>query len=579
MLAFSAALATMRKMRPGTPLVSTWVGPFALETLMNQAITSEMPHKTLKLEVTVRDSEVVSELSKYPEGTQRDEFALSALRIGILALRQASGILDANTVRNEGERLLGSVRELLTTNTATFLASVSSTLKSYFDPAEGHLPQRLDRLMKKDGELQGLLAQHLDGDESVIARTLVKHIGKESPLLRLLSPEESQGVIAALNTAVGGALQTQREHVLRQFSLDDKDSALSRLVSELTGVNGKLREDLAQDVQKLQKEFSLDNEQGALSRLVARVERAQNTISEQFSLENKESAICRLVRLMETANSTINANLTLDNENSPLYRLRRELTEIIARLETSSSEFHKEVRVTLESFKVRREEAARSTRHGGEFEEAVGSVLQSEAQKAGDIFEATGNKTGNLSYCKIGDHVITLGTECAVPGAKIAVEAKEDRSYDLAQALTEIEQATRNRGAQIGLFVFSKNTAPGGLEPFARHGKHIVVVWDRDDPATDIFLRVGISVAKALVFRERMSDEKSKADWEALRSAVDAISTNVTALAEISKWARTVKRSGEKIGRKAEVVKRKLIRNLSALEKPFVPRNGEVVEA
>jgi prefoldin subunit 5 len=135
-------------------------------------------------------------------------------------------------------------------------------------------------------------------------------------------------------------------------------------VAEVTGANGRLRKDLAEDVQNLQQEFSLDNEQGALSRLVTRVEKARNTISEQFSLDNKESALCRLVGLMESANSAINANLTLDNENSPLYRLRRELTDIIGRLEKSSSEFHEEVKVTLESFKARKAEAARSTRHG-----------------------------------------------------------------------------------------------------------------------------------------------------------------------------------------------------------------------
>src|SRR5207237_459471 len=125
-------------------------------------------------------------------------------------------------VRAEGERLVGSVRELLTTNTAGFVASLSATLKSYFDPAEGHLPQRLDRLISKDGELQSLLVRHLDGDESVIARTLTKHIGKESPLLRLLSPEESEGVVAALTKSVVEVLQVQQAHVLNQFSLDDK---------------------------------------------------------------------------------------------------------------------------------------------------------------------------------------------------------------------------------------------------------------------------------------------------------------------------------------------------------------------
>lgn len=529
----------------------------------------------VRLSLTIREPEVVLELNKYEDGTEREQFALSALRIGVLALRQASGVVDANAVRAEGERLVGSVRELLSANTTTFLANVSSTLKAYFDPAEGHLPQRLDRLMKKDGELQSLLANHLDGDECVVARTLSKHIGNDSPLLRLLSPEEGEGVVASLGKAVAETLEMQRGQILRQFSLDDKESALSRLVCEMSGTNGKLREDFAKDVEKLHKEFSLDNEHGALSRLVGRVEKAQRTISDEFSLDNKESALCRLVGLMETANTTIADNLTLDNENSPLYRLRRELTEIIQKMQESSAEFHEEVKVTLESFKARREEAARSTRHGGEFEEAVGSVVQAESQRSGEIFEETGNKTGAIAYCKMGDHVVTLGAESAVPGARIVVEAKEDKSYDLVKALKEIEQARQNREAQVGIFVFSKNAAPAGLDPFSRHGKHIVVVWDRDDPATDIFLRVGLSVAKALVIREQLSDAKNRSSFVALKAALVAITSDIAALDEITKWATTVKRSGEKIGKKAGVLRKKLDKNLAVLEKHLGALNCE----
>lgn len=312
-----------------------------------------------------------------------------------------------------------------------------------------------------------------------------------------------------------------------------------------------------------------------LSRLVGRVEKAQRTISEQFSLNNKESALCRLVGLMETANSTINANLTLDNENSPLYRLRRELTEVIEKMAKSSSEFHEEVKGTLESFKVRREEAARSTRHGGEFEEAVGTVLQAEAQKSGEIFERTGNKYGVIANCRVGDHILTFGPESAVPGAKIAVEAKENKSYVLVDALKEVEQARQNREAQIGLFVFSKKTAPVGLEPFSRHGKNIVIVWDRDDPNTDIFLRVGLSVAKALVIREHRSDAKCKSNFNALKVALVAITSDVSALDQISTWATTVKRSGEKIGKKVATLRKKLNKNLSVLERHLVESNGE----
>lgn len=69
---------------------------------MNQAVTLELPPKTLHLDLTIREPEVIGELHKYHEGTERDEFALSALRIGVLALRQASGVLDANAVRAEG---------------------------------------------------------------------------------------------------------------------------------------------------------------------------------------------------------------------------------------------------------------------------------------------------------------------------------------------------------------------------------------------------------------------------------------------------------------------------------------------
>ena len=103
------------------------------------------------------------------------------------------------------------------------------------------------------------------------------------------------------------------------------------------------------------------------------------------------------------------------------------------------------------------------------------------------------------------------------------MEANEDGSYDLMETLKEIEQARRNREAQVGIFVFLKNAAPAGVDPFSRHGKQIVVVSDRDHSATDIFLRAGLSVAKALVFREQLSDAKNRARFVALKAALGAI--------------------------------------------------------
>lgn len=60
----------------------------------------------------------------------------------------------------------------------------------------------------------------------------------------------------------------------------------------------------------------------------------------------------------------------------------------VSRLQTgdnASDEFYQEVKVTLQSFKARREEAGLLTRHGSEFPKAVGSVVQAESQKFGEV--------------------------------------------------------------------------------------------------------------------------------------------------------------------------------------------------
>ena len=97
---------------------------------------SELP-KMLRLDLEVREPEVIAELCKYPEGPTRDALALSALRLGVLALRQASGVIDSAMVKHEGERLLGSIGELLNSN----MAQTTNVLQKYFDPYEGDLPQ------------------------------------------------------------------------------------------------------------------------------------------------------------------------------------------------------------------------------------------------------------------------------------------------------------------------------------------------------------------------------------------------------------------------------------------------------
>ncbi len=513
---------------------------------------------SIRLELDVTDPEVVTECSKYQVGDERNGFALSALRLGVLSLKQACGAIDQTVVRDEGERLLLSVRELLTNHTTKSMADLTTVLGKYFDSSNGELPQRLDRLLKRDGELETVLSRHLDGEASTLCRNLEAQVGDSSPLLRFLSPEDGQGFFASLNKTVQSSADVQKEQILRQFSLDDKESALSRLVAELTDTNGRLRKDFQDDLDRITREFSLDNEDGALSRLVGRVERAHRDIVHEFSPDNEQSVLSRISSLLEVTNQSIQASLTLDDENSPLSRLQRELLKVITELATGNQQFQMEMRTTLESFKARREEEARSTRHGLTFEDAVGEFVVREANRMNDVFEATGDQAGTIPRCKKGDLVITLGPDTVAPGERIVLEAKSDKSYDVSKGLAELQLAKQNRKAQVGIFVFSSETAPMGIEPVTRWGNDIAVVWDAEDANMDVYLKAAISIARAIVVQQRQHSEECTAEFAEMEKAIAAISREAGVLDDISRMANTVKNNGEKIVKTADRLKSKL---------------------
>ena len=146
-----------------------------------------------------------------------------------------------------------------------------------------------------------------------------------------------------------------------QFSLDDKDSALSRLVAAITEKNGRLRQDLGTDLATIRKEFSLDNPDGALARLVSQFHQANQKILEEFSADNEESALAQMIALLKSTNDTVVACLTLDDEESPLARLRREFRKVLEEVNQGNVAFQKEIRGIFEALKARRSEAARST--------------------------------------------------------------------------------------------------------------------------------------------------------------------------------------------------------------------------
>jgi hypothetical protein len=473
----------------------------------------------IHLELCVEDRDILSELEKYPDGPERDQFALEALKIGVLALRRASAALDGEFIQRETNRMIETLQERFISHSALARTQIETALKSYFDPESGHFSQRVQRLTAADGDLAKVLASLVDGDDSRLAKTLVAHFGENSPLMKQLSPDQSQGLLAVLRSIVEVQLGQHRERILCEFSLDNADGALSRMVKDLTAKHGDLSKDLQSKIDVLRKEFSLDEENSSLTRLVRNVDRAQRTITSEFSL---------------------------DNEQSALRRMKTELTTILEAHVKTNAEFQEEVKVALAKLVTKREVEARGTQHGGVFEDAVFAFLAQEAQRRGDVAELTGGCVGLIPNCKVGDIVIHLGPECTAAGARIVIEAKEQAKYSLRTAHEEIERARNNRGAQHGVFVFSRQSAPL-MEPLMRYGADVLVIWDAADPQTDSYLRAAIEICRALCVRCQQAADQESIDFSPIDGAINVIEKKATNLDEITTWATTIRGNSEKI--------------------------------
>jgi len=257
---------------------------------------------------------------------------------------------------------------------------------------------------------------------------------------------------------------------------------------------------------------------------------------------------------LEATNDSIRGSLTLDDETSPLSRLKRELVGAVGEMNKKNSEFQTEVRETLAAITAKRSEAKRSTRHGDEFHQEVGAFVQHEAQRLNDVCELTGDFPGSIPRCKKGDVVISLGPESSAPGVNVVFEAKNDKSYTLKKALDELAIARENRQAECGVFVFAREAAPDGLDLISRFGSDIMVIWDAEDPYSDVNLKAAYSIARCIAVDKTKDDDAKTGEIVAIETAVKTITRSIDMLGSIQTMATTVKNNGEKIVKKAAKV-------------------------
>jgi hypothetical protein len=493
--------------------------------------------------VGISDQEVLLALSEYAEGPARSQFLATALKVGVLALKAARGTLDSDTLRREGDRLLDDLGSRLNAWRGTFEERVTGSLTHYFDPKSGTFMERVERLTRPDGDLATVVTQQVKDAQLSLSKVFEQFIGENSELVRMLDPSGENQLVTTLRRTLDAAVQSQNDAILRQFSLDNKEGALVRFLGELTTKHGDLNQALSKNMEAVVAEFSLDREDSALSRLVQRVETAQASLTAELSLDNEDSALYRLQRMLQEHQKTV------------LLQQR----DLAARLDS-----------VIQTMNARKDEAAKGTRHGLEFESTLGDHLRGIVQAAGDILQETGMTTGLIPNCKVGDHVITIGPEKVAAGARIVVEAKESASYDLVKTLEEADLARRNRQAAVCVFVHSTKTAPAGIPLFARYSHDIIVKWDADDDAHDVWLQAALMVAAALSLKASAHDKSDAVSFVKIDKAIERIRKCLEDFDEINRFANTAKSSAEKILERARITQEDLARQVEAIVGEFI---------
>ena len=170
----------------------------------------------IELELVVTDPDVCAELGTFADVRPRNEFALDALKVGVVALRQARGRVEADRLKSEGEHLLHSLRASLEGYQRQVALELSTGLKEYFDPSSGRLAERIERLVKRDGELEQVLRRHVGADGSELTRTLAAHLGEDSLLANLLDSSSSDGFLVTFSRKLDDELSAQRERIHRR---------------------------------------------------------------------------------------------------------------------------------------------------------------------------------------------------------------------------------------------------------------------------------------------------------------------------------------------------------------------------
>jgi hypothetical protein len=244
----------------------------------------------------------------------------------------------------------------------------------------------------------------------------------------------------------------------------------------------------------------------------------RSMVDELFDETKRDSAIGRIGGMLEKYfdgdASKLAHLLDPTRLNSPMHQFRQEIAAGFKSLE--------ERLIAIEAAAAARgAERARSAAKGADFEELLETMLGEIARGAGDLLDRTGFETGSTLKSKKGDFVLTVDARVTRGcDLKVVIEAK-DRPMSMRAMRDELREARENRGAAVGVAVFTPAHAPTGIAPFAVVAGDVYCVIDPEAPERAT-LDAAIRLARLLALAS-LAEREVDVDAAAIATALTAI--------------------------------------------------------
>jgi hypothetical protein len=187
--------------------------------------TAQQTRGTMNVTLEIADLNVISYLSAFDDEVVRCERANEALKVGVIAIRSASPVLDTSIVQAKFTDLEGRMKDFLD----EFMTAVRDDLAGYFKEQDGVVPRSINGFFGEDGRLGRTFQTYFDPSAGRLTTLMQQQIGPTSIFGRAIDPKNKDGILTQIERCIETLVQEKLDGVMSQFSLDHEESAMCRM--------------------------------------------------------------------------------------------------------------------------------------------------------------------------------------------------------------------------------------------------------------------------------------------------------------------------------------------------------------